>query len=130
MDFLGIGSLELLTILLLMLIVLGPAEIADSARKVGRFIHKVRSSSTWRELIGTQTKLQHAAGTWLATGELSELRDQLAKNPLAPEHDEQLATRLLPGRESVPAQARSGPAEVPSGKRGGEDGQETAADKE
>lgn len=48
MEFLGIGPLELLLILVIALIVLGPNEMVKAGATVGNFIRKVRYSDTWQ----------------------------------------------------------------------------------
>ena len=45
MDFLGIGSLELLAILLVAFLVLGPTRMAEVARSLGNFIRDVRRTT-------------------------------------------------------------------------------------
>ncbi len=43
MDFLGIGSTELIVVLLLAGIVLGPERLARTARELGRFVRNVKN---------------------------------------------------------------------------------------
>ncbi len=45
MDFLGIGSLEVLAILLVAFLVLGPARMAEMARSLGNFIRDIRRTT-------------------------------------------------------------------------------------
>ena len=45
MDFLGIGSLEVLAILLVAFLVLGPSRMAEMARSLGNFIRDVRRTT-------------------------------------------------------------------------------------
>ena len=45
MDFLGIGSLEVLAILLVAFLVLGPTRMAEVARSLGNFIRDVRRTT-------------------------------------------------------------------------------------
>ena len=45
MDFLGIGSLEVLAILLVAFLVLGPSQMAEVARSLGNFIRDVRRTT-------------------------------------------------------------------------------------
>jgi len=47
MDFLGIGPLELIFILLIALIIFGPNDIAKAGRTVGRFLRNVVTSEGW-----------------------------------------------------------------------------------
>ncbi len=46
MDFLGIGVLELLVILLIAVVVLGPAGTVKGARTIGKMLGEVRRSMT------------------------------------------------------------------------------------
>lgn len=50
MDFLGIGPLELLFILLIILLVVGPRDIAKTGRSVGRLLNQVYRSESWKML--------------------------------------------------------------------------------
>ena len=47
MDFLGIGPLELLFIMVIALIVLGPRDIARFARSAGRALNRIYRSEAW-----------------------------------------------------------------------------------
>ncbi|MCK4274699.1 MAG: twin-arginine translocase TatA/TatE family subunit [Dehalococcoidales bacterium] len=46
MGFLGIGSWEILLIIVLALIVLGPAKLTDFARTLGKTVRAIRKAST------------------------------------------------------------------------------------
>jgi Sec-independent protein translocase protein TatA len=48
MDFLGIGPLELIFILIIALIIFGPNDIVRAGKTLGRFMRKVVSSDGWR----------------------------------------------------------------------------------
>jgi len=48
-DFLGIGPMELLFILLIALIVLGPKEMLQASRTIGKLLRKFFTSESWRE---------------------------------------------------------------------------------
>ncbi len=47
MSVFGIGPLEFLLILLIAFLVLGPEDAAEQARKLGKFIRKLRHSEAW-----------------------------------------------------------------------------------
>lgn len=47
MDFLGIGPLELLFVLVIALIVLGPRDIVQFARRAGRMLNRLYRSEVW-----------------------------------------------------------------------------------
>jgi Sec-independent protein translocase protein TatA len=48
MDFLGVGPLELIFILLLALIIFGPNDIVKAGKTLGRFMRKVITSDGWK----------------------------------------------------------------------------------
>ena len=50
MDILGIGPLELLFILLIALILVGPKDMARFGRSMGRFLNRLYHSESWRVL--------------------------------------------------------------------------------
>jgi Sec-independent protein translocase protein TatA len=48
MEIFGIGPLELVLILLIALIVLGPKEMVETAKKAAGWLRKLRQSETWK----------------------------------------------------------------------------------
>jgi Sec-independent protein translocase protein TatA len=50
MEIFGVGPLELAFIVLLALIVLGPADMLEGARKLARLIRRVTQSDLWRQM--------------------------------------------------------------------------------
>ena len=48
MDFLGIGPLEIVFILIIALIIFGPNDIIRAGKTMGRFMRKVVTSDAWR----------------------------------------------------------------------------------
>ena len=53
MDILGIGPLELLFILIIALIVLGPKDMAKAGRTIGRYLRTIVTSPTWHAVQNT-----------------------------------------------------------------------------
>ena len=66
MDFLGIGPLELIAILLILFIVMGPTDLVKMGATFGRALRKLRQSDTWKAV-------------QQATRELRSLPDSLAR---------------------------------------------------
>lgn len=58
MDILGIGPLELIFIIIIALIVLGPKDMIKAGRSIGRFLRQVVTSSTWRAVTQTSNELR------------------------------------------------------------------------
>ncbi len=78
MQIFGIGPLELLFILIIMILVLGPKGMLRAARELGKWIRKIVRSPIWSEIVGTSqeiraipTKLIREAGI---EQEIEELR--------------------------------------------------------
>ncbi len=47
MEILGIGPTEFLFIIIILLLVLGPADLVQLGQKIGRLVRKMRDSETW-----------------------------------------------------------------------------------
>jgi len=69
MEFLGIGPLELIAVLIIMLLVMGPDDMVKAGRTLGRFMRRIVTSETWLHLkqatreVGTlPNKLMKEAG--------------------------------------------------------------------
>ncbi len=58
MDFLGIGPLELLFIIIIALIVIGPRDMARTARVAGRYLNRLYRSESWRMLTDASRTLR------------------------------------------------------------------------
>jgi Sec-independent protein translocase protein TatA len=87
MDFLGIGPLEVLFILLIALIIFGPRDIVKAGQTTGRFLRKLITSPGWRavqetsrELRNLPTKLVREAGLEEVQRDINEVRT-IAKPP-------------------------------------------------
>jgi sec-independent protein translocase protein TatB len=58
MQLFGIGPLELLLILVIAVIVLGPKGMVTAAREAGKLIRKIISSPLWREVVDTSNEIR------------------------------------------------------------------------
>lgn len=79
----NIGGGEILVILLVALIVLGPQRLPEAARKVGTIIGEVRRMAN-----GFQTEIKSAL-------EEAELTDRPARKPVTPSPDKPAPTRRV-----------------------------------
>ena len=57
MEILNVGPMELLLILFLAFVVMGPEGMVDAAGKLGRTIRKIINSSIWKEITGSYRDL-------------------------------------------------------------------------
>jgi Sec-independent protein translocase protein TatA len=58
MDILGIGPLELLFIIIIALIVLGPSDMVKAGKTIGKFLRQIVTSPTWRAVTRTSNELK------------------------------------------------------------------------
>jgi len=59
MDILGIGPLELIFILIIALIVLGPTDMVKAGRTIGKFLRQIVTSPTWHAVTKTSSELRN-----------------------------------------------------------------------
>ncbi len=74
LSFLGIGPLELLTLLVLVLILFNPRDIANGAKNVGRFINRVTRSDNFKLIQQTSREIQNLPARLAQEAELDELK--------------------------------------------------------
>lgn len=74
LSFLGIGPLELLTLLVLVLILFNPRDIANGAKNVGRFINRVTRSENFKLIQQTSREIQNLPARLAQEAELDELK--------------------------------------------------------
>ena len=73
MEFLGIGPLELIIILMIALLLLGPRDMAKAGRNLGRFLRKVVTSPQWRTITQTSREIRNLPTRLIREAGLEEL---------------------------------------------------------
>lgn len=58
MQIFGIGPLEFVFILVIMVLVLGPKGMVQAARETGKYIRKIVRSPLWRDVVGTSREIR------------------------------------------------------------------------
>lgn len=58
MDILGVGPLEFVFVLVIMLLVLGPRGMVKSVHEVGEFLRKVVQSPVWKSIINSSQEIR------------------------------------------------------------------------
>ena len=76
MEFLGIGPMELVLILIIALIVLGPNDMVKAGRTIGKFLRGLVMSDTWRAM----TKLRTLPNQLMREAGVDEAQAQLQKD--------------------------------------------------
>jgi sec-independent protein translocase protein TatB len=74
LSFLGIGPLELLALLVLVLILFNPRDIANGAKNVGRFINRVTRSDNFKLIQQTSREIQNLPARLAQEAELDDLK--------------------------------------------------------
>jgi Sec-independent protein translocase protein TatA len=79
MELFGVGPLELLFIIVIALIVMGPQDMAKTARKLGRFLNQLYKSETWRTIMEASRNLRTLPNRLAREAALEEL-DEVRKD--------------------------------------------------
>jgi Sec-independent protein translocase protein TatA len=80
MDIFGIGLLEIVFILIIAMIVVGPRDLGKVGRQVGRFLNRMYKSESWRMLNEASRTLRNLPNRLAREARLEELdsiRDDL-----------------------------------------------------
>lgn len=81
MEILGIGPLEVLLILLIALILLGPRDMVEAGRKMGRFLRRIVTSSSWRTFQQASREFQNLPSKLIREAGLEEFEQDLKQLP-------------------------------------------------
>jgi Sec-independent protein translocase protein TatA len=79
MEFLGIGPLELLIIILIGLIVLGPKDIVKAGQSTGRFLRKIVTSPYWSSFQRTSREIKNLPNRLIREAGLEEINKDLSQ---------------------------------------------------
>jgi Sec-independent protein translocase protein TatA len=77
MNILGIGPLELLGILVVALLVLGPDKLEETGRTVGKLINKVTRSEGWAAITSISRELRGLPARLAREAQLDDLKKQI-----------------------------------------------------
>jgi sec-independent protein translocase protein TatB len=75
MEFLGIGPSELVFILIIALIVLGPKDMQKAGRTIGKWLRKVITSDGWKLFQQTSREIQTLPNRLMREAALDELKE-------------------------------------------------------
>lgn len=113
MDILGIGPLELLFIVLIALIVLGPKDMIKAGKSIGRTLRTIVSSDTWRVVNQASREVRNLPNRLIREAGIDDLQKQL---PTQAEIRQQLGVDELNKsiQASTPAEFKPGVQATPS----------------
>jgi sec-independent protein translocase protein TatB len=77
MDFLGIGPLEILFILLIALIIFGPKDIVKAGQSAGRFLRKLVTSPGWRAVQQTSRDIRNLPNKLIREAGIEEFEEDV-----------------------------------------------------
>ncbi len=78
MEILGIGPLELLFILLIALIILGPGDMVKAGRSLGRFLRRIVMSPEWRTIQKASRELRYLPNKLMREANMEDISKDLA----------------------------------------------------
>ncbi len=77
MEFLGIGPLELLIVLLLALVLLGPKDMAKAGRSLGKYMRKIVTSPQWKVVTQTSQELRNLPNRLIREAGLEDMQQEI-----------------------------------------------------
>src|SRR5512135_2426245 len=77
MEFLGIGPLELLFILVIALIILGPQDMAKAGKTLGRYMRKIITSPEWHTVQKASREIKYLPNRLMREATLEDLSKDL-----------------------------------------------------
>ncbi len=85
MEFLGVGPLELLVIIVIALLVLGPQDLAKTARTAGKFLNRMYRSDAWKTVTQASRDLRDLPNRLAREAALEELDEAIKKGKAPPQ---------------------------------------------
>ena len=79
MDIFGIGPTELVFILLIALILLGPKDMEKTGRTIGRFLRNLTTSEGWRAFRDTSREIRNIPTRLMREANLEDLQKDVGK---------------------------------------------------
>lgn len=98
MNILGIGPLELVLIVIILLLFFGPQDLAALARKAGDLVRKVKQSEVWKAVRQSDRTIRQFGEDILSDTDLDDFRKQVKELDFRPAVDEELA-QLVTGKK-------------------------------
>jgi Sec-independent protein translocase protein TatA len=75
MNIFGIGPLEIVFVLIIGILVLGPEGMVEAGRKLGRFLRSIIHSDWWKNIRQGVTEIQYLPQRLIREAELEELNE-------------------------------------------------------
>ncbi|MBN1230379.1 MAG: twin-arginine translocase TatA/TatE family subunit [Anaerolineales bacterium] len=75
MDIFGIGIGEIILILVIVFLVMGPRDMAETGRKIGTTIRKILDSELWHTITHTKEELKDLSDSLIRESGAQEIKD-------------------------------------------------------
>jgi len=117
MEILGIGPLELLFIILLALIILGPKDMEKTGKSIGRGLTKLVKSDTWKTVRQASEKVKSLPTELMREAGMEEMKQSLDAGVIQPAQNAWKSLDALASEVSVAGSAdpEKAPTEESSG---------------
>lgn len=79
MDILGIGPTELVFIILIALILLGPKDMEKAGRTIGRFLRDMTQSESWRAFRDTSREIRNLPNRLMREANIEDIQKNAGK---------------------------------------------------
>lgn len=80
MDLFGVGPLELIFLLLIIFLVLGPKDIQATGKKIGTLLNSVQKSEIWRSITIVTSEMRDLPTTLIREAELEDTKQELEQD--------------------------------------------------
>lgn len=77
MNILGVGPLELILVLLVIFLVLGPEDLVSTGKKLGRFLSSARKSELWSGVTRVNRTIKDLPSTLIREAELEDVKAEI-----------------------------------------------------
>ncbi len=102
MEIFGIGLTELLFIVIIILIIFGPADLAKNSGEIGRFLNKVVRSDTWRAMQKTTSEVKKIPTALMREANLQDFEEERLKLGQDLHSNPDVSVQDMLGRRSLP----------------------------
>jgi sec-independent protein translocase protein TatB len=118
MEFLGIGPSELVFILIIALIVLGPRDMQKAGRTIGKWMRRIVTSDGWKLFQQTSREIQTLPNRLMREAALDELREvqKDLRQPLDISHRPSEPPAPGTPQAAVPVEPKPDPSAQPENK--------------
>jgi Sec-independent protein translocase protein TatA len=75
MNIFGVGPLEIIVVIVIGILVLGPEGMVEAGKKLGKFLRSIVTSTWWQGVRRSVNELQHLPQRLMREAELEELKE-------------------------------------------------------